>query len=350
MAVSLDDFPRFPLAHLPTPLAEMRRLRDALASEMKTTPPRLFIKRDDCTGLAGGGNKTRKLEYLIGEALASGCDTVVTTGAVQSNHARQTAAAAAAAGLRCVLVLFDTVPYKGRNYRSSGNLLLDRVLGAEVRIEPADSDAVEVFGKVMGEIEAGGGKPYFVPVGGSSATGSLGYARAYLEVADQLEDAGLANAVLLHASSSGGTQAGLVAGAQLRGSDPDIVGINVYRADNDEMAKSIHTLACKTADLLGVSAPALDAVVLDGGHLGDRYGMPTEPMRKAVELVAQTEGVLLDPVYTGKGMAGFIAQVIAGLYADKQCVIFLHTGGMPGLFAYEEEFPVKKESQSRTAT
>ncbi|MEQ9151344.1 MAG: D-cysteine desulfhydrase family protein [Parvibaculum sp.] len=350
MPVSLADFPRFPLAHLPTPLAEMRRLRDALAGEMKTTPPRLFIKRDDCTGLAGGGNKTRKLEYLLGEALASGCDTVVTTGAVQSNHARQTAAAAAAAGLRCILVLFDTVPYRGGNYRSSGNLLLDRVLGAEVRIEPADADAAGVFGKLMGEIEAGGGKPYFVPVGGSSATGSLGYAHAYLELADQLEDAGLSNVALVHASSSGGTQAGLVAGAQLRGSGPDVAGINVYRSDNDEMAKSIHALACKTAAVLDAPAPAPDAVVLDGGYLGERYGMPTEPMRKAVELVARTEGVLLDPVYTGKGMAGFIAQVIAGLHADRQAAVFLHTGGMPGLFAYEEEFTARKESQSRTAT
>lgn len=338
MAVSLDDFPRFPLAHLPTPLAEMRRLREALASEMKTTPPRLFIKRDDCTGLAGGGNKTRKLEYLIGEALASGCDTVVTTGAVQSNHARQTAAAAAAAGLRSVLVLFDTVPYRGRSYRSSGNLLLDRVLGAEVRIVPAEADAAEVFRKVMSEIEAGGGKPYFVPVGGSSATGSLGYARAYLETADQLDDAGLSNAVLVHASSSGGTQAGLVAGAQLQGDGPAVIGINVYRTDNDEMAKSIHALACKTAALLDVPAPAPDAVTLEGGYLGERYGMPTEAMRKAVELVARTEGVLLDPVYTGKGMAGFIAQVSAGKHDGRDAAVFLHTGGMPGLFAYEEEF------------
>lgn len=338
MAVSLDDFPRFPLAHLPTPLAEMRRLREALASEMKTVPPRLFIKRDDCTGLAGGGNKTRKLEYLIGEALATGADTVVTTGALQSNHARQTAAAAAVAGLRCVLVLFDTVSYQGRTYRGSGNLLLDRVLGAEVRVEPAEADAVTVFKTVMGEIEAGGGKPYFVPVGGSSATGSLGYARAYLELGDQLDDAGLSDAVLVHASSSGGTQAGLVAGAQLRGSGPSIAGINVYRADNDEMAKSIHALTCKTVKLLDVPAPAPDAIALDGAHVGERYGMPTDAMRKAVKLVARTEGVLLDPVYTGKGMAGFIAQVIAGKHADRQAAVFLHTGGMPGLFAYEDEF------------
>lgn len=339
MAASLDDFPRFPLAHLPTPLAEMRRLRDALASEMTTTPPRLFIKRDDCTGLAGGGNKTRKLEYLIGEALATGADTVVTTGALQSNHARQTAAAAAAAGLRCVLVLFDTVPYRGHNYRSSGNLLLDRVLGAEVRIEPAETDPVAAIGKHMKEIEAGGGKPYFVPVGGSSATGSLGYARAYLELADQLDDAGLSDAVVMHASSSGGTQAGLIAGAQLRGAGPEIAGINVYRPDNDEMAKAIHTLACKTTALLGAPSPAAGAVNLDGAHLGERYGIPTDAMRKAVELVARTEGVLLDPVYTGKGMAGFVAQVIEGKHAGREAAIFLHTGGMPGLFAYEEEFP-----------
>lgn len=338
MPKALDEFPRFPLAHLPTPLAEMRRLREALKARGARDVPRLFIKRDDCTGLATGGNKTRKLEYLIGEALAQGCDTVVTTGALQSNHARQTAAAAAAAGLSCILVLFDTVPYEGALYRRSGNLLLDRILGAEVRIEKRDADPAKVFGKLFEEIEAAGGKPCFVPVGGSSATGSLGYANAYLELADQLEALGLGDSVLVHASSSGGTQGGLVAGAMLRGSGPAVCGVNVYRKDNEAMAEGIHALACKTAALLETSAPAPGEIYLVNGFLGEGYGVPTQEMREAVELVARTEGVLLDPVYTGKGMAGFIGQLMAGKHAEKDAAVFLHTGGAPGLFAYEEEF------------
>jgi L-cysteate sulfo-lyase len=338
LASPLDDFPRFPLAHTPTPLVEMVRLRAALSARMKHACPRLFIKRDDCTGLAGGGNKTRKLEFLIGEALAQGCDTVVTTGALQSNHARQTAAAAAAAGLKSMLVLFDSVPYRGHAYRSSGNLLLDRILGAELRVEAADANAADVFDRAMRDIEARGGKPYFVPVGGSSAVGSLGYAAAYDELADQLDAHGLTRTHLVHASSSGGTQAGLVAGAQRRGNGPSVTGINVYRSDNDAMAASIHALACKTAARLDASAPPVDAVVLDGRFLGERYGVPTAAMKEAVELTARTEGVLLDPVYTGKGMAGLIARIVEGLHDDAEAVVFLHTGGMPGLFAYEGEF------------
>ena len=316
----------------------MKRLRATLSERMNAEPPRLFIKRDDCTGLAGGGNKTRKLEFLIGEALSQGCNTVVTTGALQSNHARQTAAAAAAAGLRCLLVLFESVPYAGRAYRSSGNLLLDRILGAEVRVEQADADAGALFRQVMAEIEAGGGKPYLVPVGGSNATGSLGYAAAYLEIADALDALGTGPARIVHASSSGGTQAGLVIGRQLRGHGPSVAGINVYRADNDAMAAGILALAGKTAALFELAAPEAGAVVLDGAHLGPRYGLPTEEMKAAVELVAREEGVLLDPVYTGKAMAGFIAQVLAGRHDDVEALVFLHTGGMPGLFAYEDEF------------
>lgn len=338
MPKTLGDFPRLALAHLPTPLQEMKRLRTVIGERMDALPPRLFIKRDDCTGLASGGNKTRKLEFLIGEALAQGCSTIVTTGALQSNHARQTAAAAAAAGLACVLVLFDSVPYRGHAYRRSGNLLLDGILGAEVRVEKSDADTASVFRKLFQELEARGDKPYFVPVGGSSATGSLGYVAAYLELADQLDALGISDAEVIHASSSGGTQAGLIAGAQLRGRGPAITGINVYRSDNEMMARGILELATNTSVLLETSLPAADAVVLDGGFLGERYGVPTEAMKEAVKLVARTEGILLDPVYTGKGMAGFIAQMMSGRYSQRTAAVFLHTGGMPGLFAYEDEF------------
>jgi D-cysteine desulfhydrase family pyridoxal phosphate-dependent enzyme len=335
MGDPFDDFPRrFPLAHLPTPLAEMVHLRAALGPRC----PRLFIKRDDCTGLAGGGNKTRKLEFLIGEALAQGADTIVTTGALQSNHARQAAAAAVAAGLRATLVLMDIVPYEGRRYRSSGNRLLDAILGADVVVVPAGEAPADAFKRAMDGIETRGGKSYFIPAGGSNATGSLGYSAAYVEIADQLAARGLAGARILHASSSGGTQAGLIAGRGLRENGPAIHGINVYRSDTGAMAADILKLAAATAAKLGLPAPAADAVRLDEGYMGIRYGMPTPGMVEAVELVARTEAVLLDPVYTGKAMAGMIDLIRRGAFAEDETLVFLHTGGTPGLFAYEEEF------------
>lgn len=335
MADIFDDFPRrFPLAHLPTPLAEMKHLRVALGAHC----PRLFIKRDDCTGLAGGGNKTRKLEFLIGEALAQGADTIVTTGALQSNHARQTAAAAVAAGLRATLILMDIVPYEGRRYRSSGNRLLDEILGADVVVIPTGENPADVFKRVMDGIEARGGKSYFIPAGGSNATGSLGYAAAYVEIADQLAALDLGKTRIVHASSSGGTQAGLVAGQGFRENGPAVHGINVYRADGEAMAGDILKLAVATAAKLGLPSPGADAVLLEEGYMGARYGMPTPGMVEAVELVARTEAVLLDPVYTGKAMAGMIDLIRRGKFAEDETLVFLHTGGMPGLFAYEEEF------------
>lgn len=334
MSSTFDAFERFPLAHLPTPLSEMARLRASLGPAC----PRLLIKRDDCTGLGGGGNKTRKLEFLIGEALAEGADTIVTTGALQSNHARQTAAAAAAAGLKAVLVLLDMVPYQGNSYHQSGNRLLDDIFGADVRIIPPGSDATAFFNNVMAELRAAGAKPYFTPAGGSTVTGSLGYAAAYVELADELAARGITDAHLVHASSSGGTQAGLIAGRLLRPDGPTIHGINVYRLDTDKMKADIASLAAKTAERLGLAAPDGAAVVLEDGFVGTGYGVPTAGMIEAVELVARAEGILLDPVYTGKGMAGMIELIKRGTFTREDTLVFLHTGGMPGLFAYEEEF------------
>lgn len=334
MGDPFSAFPRFRLAYLPTPLTEMTRLRAALGPSC----PRLFIKRDDCTGLAGGGNKTRKLEFLIGEAIAEGCDTLVTTGALQSNHARQTAAAAVAAGLRATLVLADMVPYEGTAYRRSGNRLLDDILGADVKIIPQGADGAAFFKQVMAAIEADGRKAYFIPAGGSTATGSLGYAVAYGEIAEELAEHGLPKARIVHASSSGGTQAGLIVGSLLRGEGPTIHGINVYRLDTDQMKADIAKLAGATAEKMGLPAPAPDAVILEDGFVGPRYGVPMPAMVEAVELVARTEGILLDPVYTGKAMAGFLSLIKNGVFAQDETLIFLHTGGMPGLFAYEDEF------------
>jgi D-cysteine desulfhydrase/L-cysteate sulfo-lyase len=329
----LAAFARHRLAHLPTPLAEMKRLRGALGPQC----PRLFIKRDDCTGLAFGGNKTRKLEFLVGAALAEGADTLVTTGAVQSNHARQTAAAAAAAGLACKLVLFDIVPYDGAAYRRSGNLLLDGIFGAEIEIVPAGTPQRETFERVFAELEGQGRKPYFVPTGGSNAIGALGYAAAYGELHEQLREQGIGATRLVHASSSGGTQAGLIVGRSLAGAGPRVEGINVYRPDHDAMAAGIAMLAADTAAKLGLDRQ-LDDVILHGGVLGAAYGLPTPEMRDAVYLLARIEGILLDPVYTGKAMVGLLHLIRTQAIAPDETIVFLHTGGAPGIFAYEGEF------------
>ena len=338
MSDKLASLPRKRFAHLPTPLEEMSRLRSALSQMTDEGVPRLFIKRDDCTGLAFGGNKTRKLEFLIGEALAKGCDTIITAGAAQSNHARQTAAAAAAAGLDCVLVLFDTVPYQGRDYRRSGNLLLDDLLGAEVVLEPADANPEQVFERVMRDLSAQGRKSFFVPVGGSNVIGTMGYVNAYLELADQLDAEDLQASHIVHASSSGGTQAGLVTGQMLRPGGPAVLGINVYRDDTQAMANGVHELAVQAAEFLGADIPPNEVVALEGGYLGEGYGIPTEQMRRAVETLARLEGVLLDPVYSGKAMAGLIGLILDGRMRADDTVVFLHTGGAPGLFAYGGEF------------
>jgi L-cysteate sulfo-lyase len=334
----LDRRPRFVLAHRPTPLAEMSRLRAALLAE-GCACPRLLVKRDDCTGLAGGGNKARKLEFLVGEALASGCDVLVTTGALQSNHARQTAAAAAVAGLGACLVLRDAVDYPGAAYRTSGNRLLDDILGAEVEVVARSADLAAHIGRTLERLKAAGRRPYFAPAGGSNPCGALGYVAGYLELVGQLGEAGAADGTLIvHASSSGGTQAGLLAARAGLGGGPEVLGINVYREDAAAMAADILALAGRAAGLLASPAPAAAQVRLASDSLGGGYGLPTAEMREAVELAARTEGLLLDPVYSGKAMAGLLGLVRRGGLAGVDQVVFLHTGGMPGLFAYAEEF------------
>lgn len=336
----LEALPRYPLVAGETPLDEMPRLRASLAEEFGACP-HLFIKRDDLTGLAGGGNKTRKLEYLIGDALAQNADTVITTGALQSNHVRQTVAAAAKAGLKAHAVLFDTVPYQGKQYRSSGNYLLDQVLGATVHVHPADADALTVIKTLLAEIGDAGGTPYFIPVGGSNALGSAGYVRCFQELQSQLDRQALQPTRLVHATSSLGTQSGLLAGRALTGSSLRIDGINVYRSSYDTMADELLDLAQQTVELAGGAVRVSpDDVHLDHRHLGEGYGVPTEAMVAAVRRVAQTEGILLDPVYSGKAMGGLITNISNGEYGADETVVFLHTGGMPGLFAYEEEFSV----------
>lgn len=329
--------PLYPLLDGPTPLQEMPRLRDALLTEAPNCP-RLFVKRDDLTGLAGGGNKTRKLQYLIADALQQGADTVITAGALQSNHVRQTAAAAAKAGLRAHAILFDMVDYPEPAYHTSGNILLDRILGATLHRPAKGANARDVFDEVMQQVEAEGGTPYMVPVGGSNAVGSTAYAEVFLEITAQCETQGVTPTRITHATGSLGTQAGLLAGRALSGLELPIQAVSVARPDREALAGELLEIANQTATRIG-AADVLDRDIhVDFRHVGDGYGLPTSAMVSAVELVARTEGILLDPVYSGKGMAGLIAQILNGEIDADETVIFLHTGGMPGLFAYSEMF------------
>lgn len=328
----LSRFPRVSLGHLDTPLEPMPRLSAALGG------PSLWIKRDDCTGLATGGNKTRKLEFLMAEAQAEGADTVVTQGATQSNHARQTAAAAARLGMRCVILLEDRTGSADPAYRYSGNVFLERLIGAPVRTVPGGTDMNAAMASVADDVRAGGGKPYVIPGGGSNATGALGYVDCALEILAQANATNLVVDCVVHATGSAGTQAGLVVGFEGTRSGVDVLGIGV-RAPRDAQEASVFKLAGLTADKLGMSgAVARERVVANCDYVGPGYGKPTPAMVEAVSLVAKTEGILLDPVYTGKGMAGLIDLVRRGHFRAGQNVVFVHTGGSAALFGYLPTF------------
>lgn len=326
--LSLSSFPRVSLAHLPTPLEPLDRLSARLGG------PQIFIKRDDCTGLATGGNKTRKLEFLMGDAQAKDCDIVLTAGGLQSNHARQTAAAAARCGLDCELFLEAVPGTPEQDYDRNGNLLLDRLLGAAVHRCPGDGSLLSRMAARAEELRRDGRRPYVVPVGGSSAVGALGYVDCALELQQQAEARELEFSHLIMATGSGGTQAGLLAGLQAGGSGASLVGINVSAGEADQKAK-LQPILEDTFQLLGLTPPPESAVICDGGHYLPGYGIPSEATLAAVKLLAETEAVLLDPVYTGKAMAGLIAMIGQGRFSPRDKVVFLHTGGATGLFAYE---------------
>ncbi|WP_338889158.1 D-cysteine desulfhydrase family protein [Rhodococcus sovatensis] len=318
---------RTPLSFLPTPLHPLDRLSAALVPDGST---RLWIKRDDQTGLAGGGNKARKLEYLAHRAAEAGATTLVTAGAIQSNHARQTAAAAAVLGLRCVLVLAPGA-LSTSDYETSGNALLDRLVGAEIVIAedvasvPAELDRVEARLRDSGEV------PYMIPIGGSNPVGSLGYYRCAHEIADSGADF----AEVYLATGSGGTQAGLIGGFHAADYRTRVVGVSVA-APADEQVTKVQGIIAGLMELVGsTTVPAEAATVVDDRFVGPGYGVPTDAMRDAVELVARTEGILIDPVYTGKGMAGLVHRIREGA-VPKGDILFLHTGGSAGLFAYKD--------------
>ncbi|MDX6749554.1 D-cysteine desulfhydrase [Geminicoccaceae bacterium 1502E] len=328
----LARFPRLHFAHLPTPLEPMESLSRVLGG------PRLWVKRDDCTGLATGGNKTRKLEFLMADAVARGADTIITQGAVQTNHGRQTAAIAAKLGLRCIILLENRVETDDEDYLKNGNVLLDRLFGAELRPYPAGGDMNAAMEPVAEEVRSSGGKPYLIPGGGSNETGALGYVNCAIELTYQANERGLRIDHLVHATGSAGTQAGLVTGFEALNSHIPVLGIGV-RAPKAKQEENVYNLACRVAEKLAVRGGIeRSAVVANCDYVGGGYGVPTDSMREAVQLFARHEGLLLDPVYSGKGAAGLIDLVRKGQFSREENVVFLHTGGATGLFAYRQTF------------
>ncbi len=331
--MNLARFNPVRFAHLPTPLEPLPRLTSALA----TSPgggPELWIKRDDCTGLAGGGNKTRKLEYLLGDALANDADTLVTQGATQSNHVRQTAAAAARFGLACEIILEDRTGSNAVDYRQNGNVLLDELLGANVRHVPGGSDMNQALAEVAAEVADKGGRPYVIPGGGSNVIGALGYVECALELVAQANDIGLDIDRIVTATGSAGTHGGLIAGLAVMGADIPVLGIGV-RAPKEVQEANVFKLAQETADLLGhKDRVKREMVVADCDYVGAGYGLIDQAVIDALKLAARTDGILLDPVYSGKAMKGLIALSAKGAF-DGETVVFLHTGGAQGLFGYQ---------------
>jgi len=316
---------RITLAHLPTPIERMERLSRHLGG------PDLYIKRDDQTGLATGGNKTRKLEFLVADALAQGCDHLITMGAPQSNHCRQTAAAAARYGLGCSLILRGYPPEQ-----ITGNILLDNLLGAHVYWKQ-DRPTKELLDEISHELKAMGQKPYVIPLGGSNVMGATGYVLAMEELMAQLTAEKIYIDFILFASSSGGTQAGLAVGAEVTGFRGKLLGISVDHPA-DDFKTQVAALATATATHLGLGMlPTVERIDVNDDYLGEGYARVSEVEREAIRMVGQQEGILLDPVYTGRAMGGLIDLIRWGAFTRGQSVLFWHTGGTAALPAFADK-------------
>ncbi len=334
--MNLAKFPRVRLAHLATPLEPMPRLSEALGG------PEIWIKRDDCTGLSTGGNKTRKLEFLMAEAQAEGAEMVMTQGATQSNHARQTAAAAAKLGLACHILLEDRTGYNYDNYKYNGNVLLDHLHGATMEHRGPDLDMNAEMEAVADKFRAEGRKVYTIPGGGSNATGALGYVNCAFEMLHQFVTMGLNVDHIVHATGSAGTQAGLITGLKAMNAGIPLLGIGV-RAPKPKQEENVYNLALKTAEKLGCpGVVAREDVVANTDYVGPGYGIPAEDTLEAIDLFARTEAILLDPVYSAKGAAGLIDLCRKGHFKKGERVVFLHTGGAIGLTGYSHCFDVPK--------
>ena len=330
--MNLARYPRVTLGHLPTPLEKL----DNLTKELNG--PEIWIKRDDCTGLSTGGNKTRKLEFLMAEALAEGADTVITQGATQSNHARQTAAAAVKLGLTCHILLEDRTGKTDYDYKENANVLLDQLHGATIERYSLNPDMNAEMEKVAQHMRSEGRKVYTIPGGGSNPTGALGYVNAGIELIYQANAINLKIDRVVHATGSAGTQAGLVAGLVGINSGVPVLGIGV-RAPKAKQEESVFALASRTAEKLGISGVIKrEDVVANCDYIGEGYGFPAPSTIDAIRTLARTDAILLDPVYSGKAMAGLIDLVKKGFFKKGETVVFIHTGGSVGLFGYPTDF------------
>ncbi|MEI4232665.1 D-cysteine desulfhydrase [Roseovarius sp. D22-M7] len=328
----LSRYPRHFLAHLPTPLERLDRLSRELGG------PEIWIKRDDCTGLSTGGNKTRKLEFLMAEADLRGADLVMTQGATQSNHARQTAAFAAKMGMACHLLLEDRTSSNNANYNHNGNVLLDHMHGATTEKRPGGTDMHAEMESVAERFRTEGRNVYTIPGGGSNPTGALGYVNCAFEMLAQFNDRALKVDHIVHATGSAGTQAGLITGLKAMNARIPLLGIGV-RAPRLKQEENVYNLARATAEKLGCpDVVAREDVVANTDYVGDGYGIPTEGGLEAIGMFAELEAVLLDPVYSAKGAAGLIDLVRKGHFKKGERVVFLHTGGAVALFGYDSAF------------
>ncbi|MCS5591480.1 MAG: D-cysteine desulfhydrase [Gammaproteobacteria bacterium] len=328
----LSRFPRLRLAHLPTPLEYLKRLSEELGG------PEIWIKRDDCTGLSTGGNKTRKLEFLMAEAQIQGADTVMTQGAVQSNHVRQTSAFAAKLGMKCHVLLEDRTGYTDDNYNHNGNVFIDLLHGATYEKRGPGLDMNAEMEVVADKLRDAGSNVYTIVGGGSNATGALGYVDCAFELLHQANDKDLVVDHIVHATGSTGTQAGLITGLKAMNANIPLLGISV-RAPKETQEENVYKLAVETASKLGCDGVVNRAdIVANSDYVGKGYGFPTEAGIEAIKMFAELEGILLDPVYSSKGAAGLIDLIRKGHFKKSDRVVFIHTGGSASLFGYTKHF------------
>ena len=326
----LSDYPRVSLAHLPTPLEFLPRLTKHLGG------PNVYVKRDDCTGLGTGGNKTRKLEFLMADAIKKKADLIITQGAVQSNHARQTAAAAAKIGMKCELVFEKRVADATTAYKESGNVFLDKLFGANIHEVANGSDMTKEMEDLSDQLREKGSNPYIIPGGGSNPIGALGYVDCVIELIAQAKSKDITFDSIIMATGSAGTQAGLVVGSKITKSNIPVLGVGV-NAPKEAQEEKVFKLASDLSDFMGLpNLVSRDDVVANCDYVGDGYGIPTPEMNKALLQLARLEGLLFDPVYSGKGLAGMIDLIGKGYFENQKNIVFIHTGGAAGLFAYHD--------------
>ena len=325
----LEKFERIKLGHFPTPIEHLKNVSQHLDG------PNIFIKRDDCTGLATGGNKTRKLEFLIPDAIKNKAELIVTVGAIQSNHARQTAAACSLKGLKCLIILEQRLKDPPDAYMNSGNVFLNKLLGAEVMLCPKDQDILEYSTKVVEDIKSKGTNVYFIPGGGSNSIGALGYVECFKEILEKNSKYNFTH--IIHATGSSGTQAGLLAGKKYFQSQLQIIGISV-RYEKKIQEEKVYNEAKKVCEKLKCDVLDRSEVVAYDDYVGSGYGEPTDGMIEATNLLAKKEAILLDPVYSGKGFAGLIGLIRQKKFTKEDNILFIHTGGAVSLSAYEWAF------------